>query len=85
VAAGDVTPWLDHCRKLVPEAKELEHIFDVMAFKVQHPEIKVNHAILHAGDEGSGKDTFWAPFIWAVCGEHLKNRGIMEKNTVTSQ
>jgi hypothetical protein len=38
--------WLDHCRELVPEPAELEHIFDVMAFKVQHPEIKVNHAIL---------------------------------------
>jgi hypothetical protein len=81
----DISPWLDHCRELVPEPEELEHIFDVMAFKVQHPEIKVNHAILHAGDEGSGKDTFWAPFIWAVCGDHLKNRGIMDNNSVNSQ
>ena len=81
----DLSPWLDHCRELVPEPAELEHIFDVMAFKVQYPEIKVNHAILHAGDEGSGKDTFWAPFIWAVCGDHLKNRGIMDNNSVTSQ
>jgi len=77
--------WLNHCKELVPEASELEHIFDVMAFKVQNPKIKVNHAILHAGDEGSGKDTFWAPFIWAVCGDHLKNRGIMDNNSVTSQ
>jgi hypothetical protein len=83
--SGDISPWLDHCRELVPEPAELEHIFDVMAFKVQHPEIKVNHAILHAGDEGSGKDTFWAPFIWAVCGDHLKNRGIMDNNSVNSQ
>jgi hypothetical protein len=85
VREGDISPWLDHCRELVPEQAELEHIFNVMAFKVQHPEIKVNHAILHAGDEGSGKDTFWAPFIWAVCGDHLKNRGIMDNNSVTSQ
>jgi hypothetical protein len=85
VQAGDISPWLDHCRELVPEPAELDHIFDVMAFKVQHPEIKVNHAILHAGDEGSGKDTFWAPFIWAVCGDHLKNRGIMDNNSVNSQ
>jgi hypothetical protein len=83
--SGDISPWLDHCRELVPEPAELDHIFDVMAFKVQHPEIKVNHAILHAGDEGSGKDTFWAPFIWAVCGDHLKNRGIMDNNSVNSQ
>jgi hypothetical protein len=77
--------WMRHCQELVPEQAELDHIFDVMAFKVQNPKIKVNHAILHAGDEGCGKDTFWAPFIWAVCGDHLKNRGIMDNNSVTSQ
>ena len=82
---ADISMWLNHCQELVPEQAELDHIFDVMAFKVQHPEIKVNHAILHAGDEGSGKDTFWAPFIWAVCGDHLKNRGIMDNNSVNSQ
>jgi hypothetical protein len=82
---GSVSMWMDHCQELVPEQAELDHIFDVMAFKVQNPKIKVNHAILHAGDEGSGKDTFWAPFIWAVCGDHLKNRGIMDNNSVNSQ
>jgi hypothetical protein len=85
VKNGSVSMWMDHCQELVPEQTELDHIFDVMAFKVQNPKIKVNHAILHAGDEGSGKDTFWAPFIWAVCGDHLKNRGIMDNNSVNSQ
>jgi len=84
-ANADIALWLNHCQALVPEQAELDHIFDVMAFKVQHPRIKVNHAILHAGDEGSGKDTFWAPFIWAICGDHLKNRGIMDNNSVNSQ
>ena len=84
-SAKEISMWLNHCEELVPEPDELKHIFDVMAFKVQHPEIKVNHAILHAGDEGSGKDTFWAPFIWAICGDHLKNRGIMDNNSVNSQ
>jgi len=83
--SADISMWLKHCQELVPEPDELEHIFDVMAFKVQHPEIKINHAILHAGDQGSGKDTFWAPFIWAVCGNHSKNRGIMDNNSVNSQ
>ena len=85
VRAGNITLWLDHCRALVPEAKELEHIFDVMAFKLQHPEVKVNHAILHGGDQGSGKDTMWAPFIWSVCGPHLKNRGLLDNDTMSSQ
>jgi len=85
VAAGDITPWLDHCRTLVPEPSELAHVLDVMAFKLQHPEIKVNHAILHGGDQGSGKDTMWAPFIWSVCGPHLKNRGLLDNDTMSSQ
>jgi hypothetical protein len=85
VGSGDVTPWLEHCKTLVPDPDELAHIFNVMAFKVQHPEIKINHAILHGGDQGSGKDTMWAPFIWAVCGEHLKNRGLLDNDTMSSQ
>jgi hypothetical protein len=85
VAAGDITPWLDHCRTLVPEPSELAHVLDVMAFKLQHPEVKVNHAILHGGDQGSGKDTMWAPFIWSVCGPHLKNRGLLDNDTMSSQ
>ena len=85
VAAGDIAPWLDHCRVLVPEPTELAHVLDVMAFKLQHPEVKVNHAILHGGDQGSGKDTMWAPFIWSVCGPHLKNRGLLDNDTMSSQ
>ena len=80
-----IASWLDHCRELVPEPAELEHLLNIMACKVQHPQIKINHAVLHGGDEGSGKDTMWAPFIWAVCGSHLKNRGIMDNNSINSQ
>ena len=85
VVAGDVSPWMDHCKKLVPDARELDHILNVMAFKLQFPNIKINHAVLHGGDQGSGKDTMWAPFIWAVCGPHLKNRGLLDNDTMSSQ
>ena len=87
VVASDlgVAPWLAHCRELVPEPEELDHLLNIMACKVQHPQVKINHAVLHGGDEGSGKDTMWAPFIWAVCGSHLKNRGIMDNNSINSQ
>ena len=84
-AAGDITPWLRHCETLVPEQSEREHLYNVMAYKLQHPEVKVNHAVLHGGDQGSGKDTMWAPFIWAVCGPHLKNRGLLDNDTMSSQ
>jgi len=84
-ARADVAPWLDHCAALVPEASEREHLFDVMAFKVQHPEVKINHAVLHGGDQGCGKDTLWAPFIWSVCGPGMKNRGLIDNDTLGSQ
>ena len=83
--SADVTPWLEHCATLVPEQDEREHIFNVMAYKVQHPEIKINHAVLHGGDQGCGKDTLWAPFIWAVCGPGMKNRGLLDNDSLTSQ
>jgi len=82
--AGNVSMWLDHCKHLIPNEKELEHIFNVMAYKVQHPEVKINHAILHGGDQGAGKDTMYAPFIWAVCGTHLKNRGLVDSSSINS-
>ena len=83
-AAGDVTRWLDHCKTLVTNHDELEHIYNVMAYKVQHPEVKINHAILHGGDQGAGKDTMYAPFIWSVCGAHLKNRGLVDSSSINS-
>jgi len=85
VPRGDVSRWLDHCRRLVPEPRELNHIWDVMAFKLQNPNVKINHAVLHGGHGGSGKDTMWAPFMWAVCGPQLVNRGLIDGDTITSQ
>lgn len=83
--AGDITPWLDHCKALIPDPRELEHIWNVMAFKLQNPRVKINHAVLHGGDQGCGKDSMWAPFIWSVCGEHLKNRGLLDNDSLGSQ
>lgn len=82
---GDPTPWLEHCRRLVPDERELNHIWDVMAFKVQNANVKINHAILHGGKGGCGKDTMWAPFIWAVCGPHEKNKGLIDNDNLASQ
>jgi len=82
---GDITPWLDHCAVLVPDQRERDHLFNIMAFKVQYPRVKINHAVLHGGDQGSGKDTMWAPMIWAVCGDSLRNRGLLDNDTMNSQ
>ena len=85
IADRDISMWIDHCRTLVPDAKELDHIFNVMAYKVQHPNVKINHAVLHGGDEGSGKDSMWAPFLWAVGGPNQHNRSIIENKGLDSQ
>jgi hypothetical protein len=65
---GDVTPWLNHARALLPVDVEREHVLDVLAFKLQNPGIKINHAILHAGLPGAGKDSLYAPFLYAIGG-----------------
>ena len=82
---ADVTPWLEHCRALVPDTAELEHILDVMAFKVQHPDVKINQAILMGGAPGCGKDTLFAPFIWAVCGAGFHNYALVDGERINSQ
>ena len=84
-AAGNVKPWLDHVETLIPEDFERQHVLDVMAYKVQHPEGKVNHAVLHAGVQGCGKDTMWAPLLWAVCGPHGLNKGQLDGDGLQSQ
>ena len=84
VAAGDVSLWLDLATHLIPIAREREHVLDVMAFKVQNARVKINHAILHMGDEGTGKDTLWAPFLWAVCGPDARNRAIVQGGDLSS-
>ena len=85
VTDDDVSIWLRHCEALVPDGEELDHILDAMAFKVQRPNVKINHAILHGGDEGCGKDTMWAPLLWAVGGPHQYNRSVMENKGLDSQ
>jgi hypothetical protein len=88
-AEVDISRWLELCERLVPERSELEHLWDVMAFKLQHPEVKVNHAVLHAGTQGCGKDSMWAPFQWAVCGgrdaDALRNHAKMDAAELESQ
>jgi hypothetical protein len=64
--AGDAAPWLAHVERMMPDPVEREHVLDVMAYKLQHPNQKINHAVLHIGFPGSGKDTMWQPFLWGI-------------------
>jgi hypothetical protein len=82
---SDVSPWLAHLARLVPNVDEREHLLTLMAFKLQHPSVKVNHGVLFAGAPGAGKDTLFAPFLWAIGGDDLVNVALVRNEEVTSQ
>ncbi len=58
------TPWLEHGRKVYPEA--FDHIVVWLAHRVQRPEEKINHALMLGGSQGVGKDTLLEPVKRAV-------------------
>ena len=82
---GDAGPWLAHVARMIPDDRERAHVLDVMAFKVQNPNRKINHAVLHGGAPGAGKDTLWAPFLWAIGGDALVNVSLVRNEELTSQ
>jgi hypothetical protein len=69
----DIKRWINHCEFLLPDNHERNHCYDVMAFKLKNPLIKINHAVLHVGRGGLGKDTMWSPFFWAIGGPNIGN------------
>ena len=76
--------WLAHLERMIPEPFEREHVLDVLAYKLQHPNVKINHAILHAGRAGSGKDSLYAPFLWGIGGDKLVNVSIVRNEELNS-
>ena len=63
----DASPWIRHVERLIPDDAERNHFFDVLAFKVQNPQKKINHAILFGStNHGVGKDLTFKPFFWAI-------------------
>jgi hypothetical protein len=69
VVPGDAalaTPWIEHIQKIYDGDGDADHIIKYFAFKVQHPEVKINHALMLGGGQGVGKDTICAPLKHAV-------------------
>jgi hypothetical protein len=67
IKPGDTTkagPWLDHVRKVFGD--DAGHIVSWLAHRVQHPQIKINHALVLGGAQGIGKDTLLEPVKRAV-------------------
>ena len=62
--ASKVGPWLCHIWKVFPE--DGNHIISWLAHRVQHPEVKINHALVLGGAQGVGKDTLLEPIKHAI-------------------
>jgi Primase C terminal 2 (PriCT-2)/Family of unknown function (DUF5906) len=62
--ASKAGPWLAHVEKVFGE--NASHIVNWLAHRVQHPSIKINHALVLGGNQGTGKDTLLEPVKHAV-------------------
>ena len=62
--ASKITPWLDHVYTVY--GQDTDHIIRWLAHRVQHPEVKINHALVLGGSQGIGKDTLLEPVKHAV-------------------
>ena len=52
---AQATRWIEHWRAIYPGG--VDHIIAWLAFRVQHPGIKINHALVLGGYPKIGKDT----------------------------
>jgi hypothetical protein len=62
--AAGAQPWIDHVVYVYPD--NAEWIIPWCAHRAQHPNIKINHALVFGGMQGIGKDTLLAPVRIAV-------------------
>jgi len=62
--SAEAGKWIDHVRRLYPE--EADHIISWLAHRIQHPEDKINHALVLGGSQGIGKDTLLEPIKYGV-------------------
>lgn len=57
--------WRDHWRAIYNET-DADHAEQWLAFKLRHPGLKVNHALVLGGEQGIGKDSLLEPLKVAV-------------------
>jgi hypothetical protein len=62
--AGEAGRWLDHINRVFPD--DAEHLIRWLAHRVQHPQEKINHALVLGGRQGIGKDTILEPVKHAI-------------------
>lgn len=57
--AGDVTPWLDHVNRILPNKGDQKLLFDYLAHCVKFPGYKIPWAPMLQSGEGVGKTVFF--------------------------
>lgn len=62
--AAEAGPWLSLIERLYPE--EAKHLVKCFAQRVQHPNVKLNHAAVLGGGQGIGKDSLLEPLKVAI-------------------
>lgn len=77
-AAGEVI--LDHLYRLVKEAAYRRHIMDWLAFIVQHPGVKIRHALAIQGVKGCGK-TVLANLLATLLGS--RHLAVVDNDTIS--
>lgn len=61
---ADPSPWVNHMRHIYPD--DWEYLISWMAYRIQNPGAKINHAIVLGGVQGTGKDFILAPLRYGV-------------------
>jgi uncharacterized protein DUF5906 len=56
--------WINHITRVFGD--DAEHIIAWLAHRVQHPDVKPNHALVLGGEQGIGKDTILEPVKHAI-------------------
>lgn len=62
--ARQASKWLDHLHMIYPD--DADHLCKWMAYHVQQPAGKCNHALVLIGSPGIGKDTMLEPLVHGV-------------------
>ena len=62
--AAEAERWLAHVHKVF--GGDADHIVKWLAHRAQHPQEKINHALVFGGRQGIGKDTLLEPVKYAV-------------------
>jgi hypothetical protein len=76
---GRAGPWLDLVKRLYPSEMERNHLIRTFAYKLQHPEVKINHMIILGGSKRIGKDSILEPLKRGV---GYKNVGLADPNRI---